>query len=128
MKIVCCKCGLGPKDGVELRKVRDRFLCVSDLATDLIGIKLFFELRRAGHAGCQGGAAQRDHRQGERDRQDARLQRRRDGTHGDYRARVLRFPKFMHQTRDSSVTNYRRLARPVWDFVHSGAEESRIGK
>jgi hypothetical protein len=49
-------------------------------------------------------------------------------THGDYRARVLRFPKFMHQTRDSSVTNYRRLARPVWDLVTLALKKAGYGK
>ena len=50
------------------------------------------------------------------------------GRVGDYRARILRAPKFTHQTRDSSVKNYRRLARPVWDLVTVALKNAGYGK
>lgn len=50
------------------------------------------------------------------------------GQVGDYRARILRAPKFERTTRDSAVTNYRRLARPVWDLVCLALKNAGYGE
>ena len=49
-------------------------------------------------------------------------------THGDYLARIKRAPKFVKTTRDSSVRNYRRLSRPVWDLVCLALKNAGYGK
>ena len=64
MKIACRTCGQGPRDGVEIKKVaHGRWLCIEHLRTDLIGVRLWFKLRREGHVGCQDHAPPTQHRE-----------------------------------------------------------------
>jgi hypothetical protein len=36
---------------------------------------------------------------------------------GNYNVAVMRAPKFQRRQRESTVDNYRRKTRPVWDLV-----------
>lgn len=50
------------------------------------------------------------------------------GKIGHYRAMIFRAPKFVRWTRDSAVTHYRRLNRPVWDLVTLALKNAGYGR
>jgi hypothetical protein len=46
---------------------------------------------------------------------------------GQYWAKIFRFPRFTSITRDSTVRDYRRLSRPVWDLVALALKNAGYG-